>query len=125
MEALLPAAARVPLATDYVAAIHARDAFEGLPMDEKEQSAYNFQCRGIMHCMNHVGLQIFVANMKPSIWVDLLKNMPATLVDAYAEALKLERAATEPKKANHFISVQAVAEATNRNFDALFAGVLS
>ena len=63
--------------------------------------------------MNHVGLQIFVANMKPSIRVDLLKNMPAILVDAYAEALKLERAATEPKKANHFVSVQAVAQSDN------------
>ena len=58
--------------------------------------------------MNHVGLQIFVANMKPSIRNDLMKNMPPTLVEAYTEALNLERVATEPKKASQFVSVQAV-----------------
>ena len=108
MEALLPAAARVPNGDNYVAAIRARAEFTALPNDEKVQSAYNFQTQGITNCMNHVGLQIFVANIKPAIRTDLLKNMPATLVDAYAEALTLERAATEPKKSPHFVSVQAV-----------------
>ena len=108
MEALLPAAARTPDANDYTPEIRARANFVALPADEKEQSAYNYQRRGITNCMNHVGLQIFVANMKPSIRNDLLKNMPPTLVEAYAEALNLERAATEPKKASQFVSVQAV-----------------
>ena len=113
MEALLPAAARNPDPNNYVEAIRNRAAFQGLPADEKAASAANFQRQGITNCMNHVGLQIFVANMKPSIRTDLLKNMPPTLVEAYAEALNLERAATEPKKANSFISVQAVSNSDN------------
>ena len=108
MEALLPNAARVPNPLDYPAALRARAEFTALPAAEKEEAAFNYQRRGITNCMNHVGLQIFVANMKPSLRNDLLKNMPATLVEAYTEALNLERAATEPKKSNHFVSVQAV-----------------
>ena len=57
MEALVPAAARTPNANDYTPEIRAHANFVALPADEKEQSAYNYQCRGITNCMNHVGLQ--------------------------------------------------------------------
>ena len=52
MEALLPAADRTPNANDYTPEIRARANFFALPADEKEQSAYNYQRRGITNCMN-------------------------------------------------------------------------
>lgn len=108
IEALLPAAARTPNANDYPEALRTNAAFAALNADLKQRGAQNFQNRGLTNAFNHVGLQIFVANMKPNIRSELMKTMPATLFEAYQAALTLERVFTEPKKPSNFVSVQAI-----------------
>ena len=124
IEALLPAAARTANADGYPEALRNVAAFNGLNADLKQQAAETFQSRGITNALNHVGLQIFVANMKPAIRGELMKEMPATLYEAYQQALTLEKVFTEPKKPSNFVSVQAVsADETMEDLETQMAAI--
>ena len=54
---------------------------------------------GATHAFNHMGLHLFLTNLKPTLRDELLKAPPATLYDAFNHAVTLERIHTEPKKA--------------------------
>ena len=72
--------------------------------------------------LNHVNLQIFVAGLKTALREELLKTMPATFMEAYKQALALERITAEPKK--QFISVQAIdAQTTEESLEVELAAV--
>ena len=109
LEDLLPAAARAINVADVDPVLAADVNFQGLPDANVRTTLLNAQNGGVTAALNHVGLQIFVANMKSAYRIDLVKNMPVTLAEAYQRALDLERALAEPKKTANFVSVQAVA----------------
>ena len=47
---------------------------------------------------NHMALNLFVSNLKPAIRDELLKTNPATLYEAFQQAIQLERLAADPKR---------------------------
>lgn len=108
LEALLPAARRVPGVNLFHADIVALQGWAGAPEASKNATAAAYMKTGVTSAFNHLALQLFIANLRPNLREELMKNIPETLYDAFTMAQDMEKILTEPKKQNTFLSVQEV-----------------
>ena len=116
IENLIPAAARRPAAVAYPAEIIALQGFNALAANlrnEPPQALFNL---GMKTAMNHVGIQLFVAGLRPQIRDDLMKDMPATLWEAFQSALTLEKIHM-PIKSSMSASVNEIADEETTQID--------
>ncbi len=58
--------------------------------------------------MNHMGVQLFISNLKPLLRDELMKTLLATLIDALKAARHLEKIKQDPKQASSASAVSAV-----------------
>ena len=121
IEALLPPEGRAPRQDRYGPEIRALAGFNALAVNVKEETARRYMVDGATIMLNHVALQIFVAGLRQAIREEMMKAMPPTFLDAYKQALNLERAMAEPSKA--FVSVQAVDAQTEDSLETELAAV--
>lgn len=108
LEALLPAARRVPGVNLFHADILALEGWGAAPEASKNATAGAYMRTGATSAFNHVALQLFIANLRPNLREELMKNIPETLYDAFTMAQDMEKILTEPKKPGTFLSVQEV-----------------
>ncbi len=55
--------------------------------------------KAVWNTMNHMGVQLFISNLKPIFRDELMKNPPATLMKAVKDARHLEKIKQDPKSA--------------------------
>ena len=107
MEALLPAAQRLPGPNRFTAPVVALAGWAALAQGAKDDSASAYMVEATTRAFNHMGLQIFISNLRPALRDELMKSIPQDFYTAYQAAIALEKILTEPKRSN-FASVQAV-----------------
>ena len=107
IEALLPAAQRADARIALPDEIIALNGFNGLAAPIRNETAQNIGNVGITIALNHVGMQMFVAGLKSNFRDKMLEAMPATLWDAFQQALGLEKIHQPPK---NFASMNAISE---------------
>lgn len=106
IELLLPAAKRLPPTAAYPAEIQALAGFAALAADIKTGGlTFNVNV-GLQTALDHVGLQIFIAGLRPNIRDELMKTPPGELWQAFEQALALESIYKAPKSA--FASVHSI-----------------
>jgi hypothetical protein len=73
-------------------------AFAALPQATRDAAAATLVRHGATSAFNHMALNLFISNLKPSLRDELLKSLPNTLYAAFQQAIMLERLAVEPKR---------------------------
>ena len=97
LEQLIPAETRAPDAAVLPAEIVALAGFAALPEAARQNTAQGLVNMGITIAINHMGLQLFVAGLRPTIRDEMMKNMPDSLWTAFQTALNLEKIHATPK----------------------------
>ena len=72
--------------------------FVALPVAVRADAASRLVKHGADAAFNHMALNLFISNLRPALRDELLKLQPATLYDAFQQAVQLERIAVEPKR---------------------------
>jgi hypothetical protein len=103
IEALLPLEARAITENRCGAEMIVIAAFNNLDIAIKERTARRYKEEGATKMLNQVALQTFVAGLKTALRQELLKAMPGKIIEAYRQALALERITVKQKK--QFVSV--------------------
>ena len=116
IENLIPAAARRPAAVTYPPEIMALAGFNALHANVRIGPPQAIFDLGMKTAMNHVGIQLFVAGLKPQIRDELMKDMPAVLWDAFQNALTLEKIHM-PVKSFTNASVNEISEEDTQQID--------
>ena len=101
IEGLIPVAARNPAAAAYHNDIVALAGFAALDVAIRVGPPQAIFTLGMKTAMNHVGIQIFVAGLKPHLRDEIMKDMPGVLWDAFQSALTLEKIHTPVKSSIH------------------------
>ena len=108
LEALIPLGAFPIPATPWPAAFTEVDEFVAIPVADRAAAAQYLVRHGATAAFNHMALNLFVSNLKPAIRDELLKTNPATLYEAFQQAIQLERLAADPKRVTvHAMAVEA------------------
>jgi hypothetical protein len=93
---LMPAAAREPQGLTWPAAITGLAGFNALGAAIKQGVLNDASSKAISNSMNHMGVQLFISNLKPALRDKLMKAPPATLMDAVKAAWHLEKIKQDP-----------------------------
>ena len=72
--------------------------FAALPVAARAAAASALVRHGATSAFNHMALNLFISNLRPSLRDELLKALPNTLHAAFQQAIMLERLAVEPKR---------------------------
>jgi hypothetical protein len=73
-------------------------AFAALAVPVRAAAAQPFVTYGATAAFNHIALNLFVSNLRPSLRDELLKSPPATLYEAFESASQLKHLQENPKK---------------------------
>ena len=73
-------------------------AFMAIPNADRAAAAQALVTYGATAAFNHIALNLFVSNLRPSLRDELLKKSPASLYEAFETASQLERLQEAPKK---------------------------
>jgi hypothetical protein len=98
LEALTPGGAFPIPATPWPVAFTGVPEFLLIPVADRADTAQVLVMHGATAAFNHMALNLFVSNLRPAIRDELLKTSPATLYEAFQQAIQLERLATDPKR---------------------------
>jgi len=79
LEILMPAASRVPAGVPWDAAITALARWGGVAADVKAKQLQDAANRVIWNTYNHLGVQLFISNLKPVFRDEMLKAPPTDL----------------------------------------------
>ena len=88
---LMPAASRAPQGIPWDDAIRALAGWGALDADVKTKQLSDVADQMIWNSFDHLGIQLFVSNLKPIIWDELIKTPPATLNATIKAARALEK----------------------------------
>jgi hypothetical protein len=72
--------------------------FAALAVPVRAAAAQSLVTFGAVSAFNHIALNLFVSNLRPSLRDELLKSPPATLYGAFEAASQLERLQETPKR---------------------------
>jgi hypothetical protein len=72
--------------------------FAALAVPVRAAAAQSLVTFGAVSAFNHIALNLFVSNLRPSLRDELLKTPPATLYGAFEAASQLERLQETPKR---------------------------
>jgi hypothetical protein len=87
LEALLPVVRRLMGANFFILTL---DGWGAVPDASKNDTAAAYKGNGVTSAFNHLALQLFIANLRPNLREELLKNILDTLFDAFAMAQDIE-----------------------------------
>ena len=97
LDRLMPAAARQPAGVVWPAGFTALAGFNALAAATKQDVLNDAANKAVWNTMNHMGVQLFISNLKPAFRDELMKNPPATLMEAVKAARHLEKIKQDPK----------------------------
>jgi hypothetical protein len=92
-----PAAARQPAGVVWPDGFTALAGFNALAAATKQGVLNNAANKAVWNTMNHMGVQLFISNLKPIFTDELMKAPPATLMEAVKAARHLEKIKQDPK----------------------------
>ena len=120
LDKLMPQAAREPQGVAWPAALTALAGFGAVADDVKQGLLNTAAEKAVWNTMNHMGVQLFISNLKPIYRDELMKTPPATLMEAVKAARHLEKIKQDPKQASSASTVSVVdAEQTDQQIEAL------
>jgi hypothetical protein len=98
LEALVPGNAFPMPATIWPQAFTDVAAFMNIPVADRAAAAVALVTHGATQAFNHMALNLFISNLRPTLRDELLKTPPANLYAAFQQAITLERLAVEPRR---------------------------
>ena len=93
---LLPQAARRPADQVMPGVITALQGYDALAQNVRDTTVTGFIDYGLKAMADHVGIQLFVAGLRPKLRDELMKQMPNTLWAAFSRAMELEKISGPP-----------------------------
>ncbi len=110
----MPAAARQPEGVVWPAGFTALAGFNALAAATKQDVLNDAANKAVWNTMNHMGVQLFISNLRPVFRDELMNNPPATLMEAVKAARHLEKIKQDPKST---AAVSAITNNANDDFD--------
>jgi len=124
MEMLMPAAARTPAGVAWADEITALAGWGAVAAAVKTTQLQNAANRVIWNTYNHLGVQLFISNLKPVFRDELLKAPPTDLSTAIKQARQLEKIVLKPENTSASVSaIQQEAMGGHDDVDAEIAAL--
>ena len=124
LEILMPAAARTPAGVTWADEITALAGWGGVAAAIKTTQLQNAANRVIWNTYNHLGVQLFISNLKPVFRDEMLKAPPTDLNAAIKQARQLEKIVLKPENTSASVSeLQQEATGHHDNVDAEIAAL--
>jgi hypothetical protein len=108
--ALLPQPAQ-PFADE----IRALAGYAGVPDAVKTAMVQTLLKAGAQDAYNRVGMQLFIAGLRPNLRTELMKSNPATMREAFDFVIDAEKICAEPKKGAFILAVNTEGESDAEN----------
>ena len=120
LDKLMPQAAREPQGIVWPATLTALNGFNAVAADVKQGLLNDAAEKAVWNTMNHMGVQLFISNLKPILRDELMKTPPATLMEAVKAARHLEKIKQDPKQSTSASNVSAIeSESPDQQIEAL------
>jgi hypothetical protein len=86
----------------------------------KQRNIQTLMQAGAQDAYNRLGMQLFIAGLRPNIRVELMKANPGTIREAFDAALDAEKILAEPRrdKASHILAVASNEDPSDANSEA-------
>ncbi len=124
LEILMPAAARTPAGVTWADEITALAGWGGVAAAIKTTQLQNAANRVIWNTYNHLGVQLFISNLKPVFRDEMLKAPPTDLNAAIKQARQLEKIVLKPENTSASVSeLQQESTGHHDNVDAEIAAL--
>ena len=124
LEILMPAAARTPAGVTWADEITALAGWGGVAAAIKTTQLQNAANRVIWNTYNHLGVQLFISNLKPVFRDEMLKAPPTDLNAAIKQARQLEKIVLKPENTSASVSeLQQETTGLHDNVDAEIAAL--
>ena len=85
-------------AEPWTPAVRAVPAFMALPIADRVEQLQRLITHGAQRVYDHMALNIFVSNLRPSIREEVIRQSPKILNDAFEMAMEAEKAQFDPRK---------------------------
>ena len=121
LEILMPAASRVPAGIPWDDAITALAGWGAVAADVKAKQLQDAANRVIWNTYNHLGVQLFISNLKPVFRDEMLKAPPTDLNTAIKQARQLEKIVLKPE--NTSASISAIQQEATGGYDQVDAEI--
>ena len=121
LEILMPAASRTPAGVTWADEITALNGWGAVPAAIKTTQLQNAANRVIWNTYNHLGVQLFISNLKPVFRDEMLKAPPTDLNAAIKQARQLEKIVLKPE--NTSASVSAIQQEATGGCDEIDAEI--
>lgn len=120
----MPAASRVPAGVAWAGAITALAGWGGIADNIKTKQLQDAADKVIWNTYNHLGVQLFIWNLKPTFRDKMLKAPPTDLNTAIKQACQLEKIALKPENTAASVSaIQHEAAGSHDDIDAEIAAL--
>jgi len=124
LEILMPAAARTPAGVAWADEITALAGWGAVAAAIKTTQLQNAANRVIWNTYNHLGVQLFISNLKPVFRDEMLKAPPTDLNAAIKQARQLEKIVLKPENTSASVSeLQQEASGHHDTIDAEIAAL--
>ena len=104
LEHLMPAASRVPQGVDWADVFTGLAGWAGVTAAQKATQLQAAADKVIWATYNHLGVQLFISNLKPALRDELMKAPPTDLNTAIKAARQLEKIHTKPENGHATVS---------------------
>ncbi|EFX62556.1 hypothetical protein DAPPUDRAFT_270216 [Daphnia pulex] len=127
LEHLMPAASRVPQGVDWADVFTGLAGWAAVTAAQKATQLQEAANKVIWATYNHLGVQLFISNLKPTLRDELMKAPPTDLNAAIKAARQLEKIHTKPENGHATVSEigqsnpQASADDVDQQIEALSA----
>jgi hypothetical protein len=127
LEHLMPAASRVPQGVDWADVFTGLAGWAGVTAAQKATQLQAAADKVIWATYNHLGVQLFISNLKPALRDELMKAPPTDLNAAIKAARQLEKIHAKPENGHATVSEigqsssQASADDVDQQIEALSA----
>ena len=121
LEILMPAASRTPAGVTWANEITALAGWGGVAAAIKTTQLQNAADRVIWNTYNHLGVQLFISNLKPVFRDEMLKAPPTDLNTAIKQARQLEKIILKPE--NTSASVSAIQQEATGGYEEVDAEI--
>ena len=93
-------------AQPFAAAIRGLAGYAGVADDAKTAMVQRLLKAGAQDAYNRVGMQLFIAGLKPSLRTELMKANPANMREAFDAVVDYEKICAEPRKGASILAVE-------------------
>ena len=105
-------------AAPWTAAVRAVVAFVALPDAAKTAQAQRLLKHGAQDAYHRLGMQLFIAGLKPILRTELMKSNPQTMRQAFDAVIDAEKIISEPLKTAQKAHIMGVQDADENDFAA-------